>query len=48
MIPACKSPGEFIPNLQYAYWIAHWRYHMQQYDLGMKMASQERGLMNHP
>ena len=38
--------GEFISNLQYAYRITRRRDHVQQYDLGMKMASQECRLTN--
>ena len=38
--------GELIPNLYNADWITHRRYHVQQYDLGMKMAGQECGLTN--
>ena len=32
-------PGELVPALQYAGWIAQWRHHMRQYYLGMKIAS---------
>ena len=39
---------ELVPALQHTGGIAQRRHHMQQYDLGMEMASQERGLMNHP
>jgi hypothetical protein len=40
--------GEFVPTLQDTCGKAQWRHNVQQDDLGMEMASQERGLTNHP
>ena len=39
--------GDLVPALQHSGGIAQRRHHMQQDDLGMEMASQIRGLMNH-
>jgi hypothetical protein len=38
---------EFVPTRQHTGGKAQGRHDMQQYDLGMKMATLKRGVMNH-